>query len=176
MTSGSLPPSIRSSEGESLIHPMKPSDHELRRPRRSTSASARSGGTLVRSTQSQQVFAAIPKFEVNPAGSLALGQRLQQMGMSLAFDRGKVDFTAIANPPDPDQRLYIGEVFHKAFVRVDEKGTEAAAATAVVMPEGSGAPRKMIEFKADHPFLFFIRDSASGLILFMGRVADPSQP
>jgi serine protease inhibitor len=80
----------------------------------------------------------------------------------------------MADPPDPRQRLSIGAVFHKAFVRVDEKGTEAAAATAVSMVAGSAMPPKAAEFIADHPFLFFIRDEASGLVLFQGRVADPS--
>jgi len=59
-------------------------------------------------------------------------------------------------------------------VRVDEKGTEAAAATAVMMARAGAAPGRVVEFKADHPFLFFIRDDASGLVLFMGWVADPA--
>ena len=89
----------------------------------------------------------------------------------------EADFTGIANPPDPADRLVISRVFHKAFVKVDEKGTEAAAATAVsMMRAGSAAPRETpIVFNADHPFLFFIRDNATGLVVFMGRVADPSQ-
>jgi serpin B len=93
-----------------------------------------------------------------------------------AFDRRKADFTGIANPPDPADRLVISRVFHKAFVKVDEKGTEAAAATAVsMMRAGSAAPREEpIVFKADHPFLFLIRDIESGLVIFLGRVADPS--
>ncbi len=124
----------------------------------------------------ERVWASIPKFEVAPAQSLALAADLRAMGMQAAFDRQKADFTGIANPPRPDDRLFIGNVFHKAFVKVDEKGTEAAAATAVVMPRaGSAAPAKPLEFKADHPFLFFIRDNASGLVLFMGRVADPAK-
>jgi serine protease inhibitor len=59
-------------------------------------------------------------------------------------------------------------------VRVDEKGTEAAAATSVGMLAGAAPPPKAAQFIADHPFLFFIRDEASGLVLFQGRVADPS--
>ena len=129
---------------------------------------------LVGAMKSERVWAAIPKFEVAPAKSLALAEELKSMGMPIAFDGKKADFTGIANPPRPDDRLLIGNVFHKAFVKVDEKGTEAAAATAVVMPRaGSAAPSQPLEFKADHPFLFFIRDNASGLVLFMGRVADP---
>lgn len=128
---------------------------------------------LLASMQSQQVLVAIPKFEVKPP-SLALKEHLQAMGMGIAFQEGKADFTGMADPPDPRDRLFIGKAFHKAFVRVDEKGTEAAAATAVIMESGAGAGPKFVEFTADHPFLFFIRDNASGLILFMGRVADPS--
>jgi serpin B len=130
---------------------------------------------LTKEMKSERVGAQIPKFEIAPAASLQLGEDLREMGMKDAFDRKKADFTGIANPPSPDDKLYIGKVFHKAFVKVDEKGTEAAAATAVLMPKaGSAAPAEPIPFKADHPFLFFIRDNASGLVLFMGRVADPA--
>ena len=72
--------------------------------------------------------------------------------------------------------LYIGEVIHQAYVAVDEKGTEAAAATAVVMAPGGPPPAPPQTFRADHPFLFVIRDRRRGNILFMGRIADPSQP
>ncbi len=130
---------------------------------------------LLASTQNQQVLVTIPKFEIEPA-SLALEEHLQAMGMGLAFQEGKADLTGMADPPDPLERLFIGAALHKAFIRVNEKGTEAAAATAVIMEEGTGAAPKLVEFTADHPFLLFIRDTASGLILFMGRVADPSAP
>lgn len=130
-------------------------------------------GGLVQSLAPQRVSVSLPKFEINPAAALSLGDLLKAMGMAVAFDRQKADFTGIANPPDPADRLFIGGVFHKAFVKVDEKGTEAAAATAVVMLRAQGMPMRATEFKADHPFLFFLRDDASGLILFMGRVAEP---
>lgn len=130
---------------------------------------------LVKSMKGERVLASIPKFEIAPQTSLSLGDHLVEMGMKTAFDRGKADFTLIANPPSPADRLFIGKVFHKGFVKVDEKGTEAAAATAVLMPKAGSAPMQPIEFKADHPFLFFIRDNKSGLVLFMGRVADPSK-
>jgi serpin B len=130
---------------------------------------------VVRSLRPTQVAVALPKFVVDPPASLALGDVLRDMGMPLAFDPRGADFTGIASPPDPGQGLVIGGVFHKAFVKVDEKGTEAAAATAVSMMTRALAPRTPpAEFKADHPFLFFIRDDGSGLILFMGRVSDPS--
>ncbi|WP_394840203.1 serpin family protein [Pendulispora rubella] len=131
---------------------------------------------LVSALQPQTVNVTLPRFEINPTASLALGERLQEMGMPLAFDRRKADFTGIANPPSPQDRLYISDVFHKAFVKVDEKGTEAAAATAVVMMRATAMPmpEKVAQFHADHPFLFFIRDNATGMILFNGRVSDPS--
>ena len=131
--------------------------------------------TWVRAMQHEQVIVALPRFEINPARSLALADTLKALGMPLAFDPDKADFTAIANPPKPADRLYISQVFHKAFVKLDEKGTEAAAATAVVMARaGSAAPSKPpSEFRADHPFLFVLRHVKSGAILFMGRVSDP---
>ena len=121
---------------------------------------------LVKSLESTQVMVALPKFELGPP-TLALGDALRRMGMPLAFDPERADFTRIAK--DPRDRLFIAEAYHKAFVKVDEKGTEAAAASAGNMWDSAPA-----EFKADHPFLFLIRDEASGLVLFLGRVADPS--
>ena len=125
-----------------------------------------------RAVKDQEVAVSLPRFELNPSSSLPLSAYLAALGMPLPFDRAKADFTAMANPSNPSERLYIDEAFHKAFVKVDEKGTEAAAATGVVM-NARGMPPKPFEFKADHPFLFFVLDKASGLILFMGRVADP---
>jgi serine protease inhibitor len=129
---------------------------------------------IVKSLAPTRVHVSLPKFEVDPPGSLALGEVLAGLGMPDAFSPAQADFTAIANPPDPRDRLFLSEVFHKAFVKVDEKGTEAAAATAAVMARAAAAMAPPAEFKADHPFLFFIRDNATGMILFMGRVADPS--
>jgi serpin B len=124
-----------------------------------------------------RVAVALPKFEVNPSESLALADTLKSLGLAVAFDRDRADFTGIANPPDPDDRLVLDDVFHKAFVRVDEAGTEAAAATATSMVRAASAPAPPeAEFQADHPFLFVLRDTATGLVLFMGRVADPVVP
>ncbi len=118
---------------------------------------------------------ALPKFEVNPSVGMPLREELTALGMGVAFDRRRADFTGIANPKNPEDRLAIGDVFHKAFVKVDEKGTEAAAATAVVIARAGGAMAQAQSFKADHPFLFLIRHQASGAILFLGRVSDPSE-
>jgi serpin B len=88
------------------------------------------------------------------------------MGMPDAFSGG-ADFSGMAKG-----QLFISEVVHKAFVKVNEEGTEAAAATAVIM--GRGAPPPVPTFRADHPFLFLIRENTTGSILFVGRVVDPT--
>lgn len=130
---------------------------------------------LIKTLSDKKVDVTLPKFEVNPSESLPLADTFKSLGMKLPFEK-TADFTLMANPPNPDDRLYIQSVFHKAFVKVDEKGTEAAAATSVSMARVTSAqmPEKAETFKADHPFLFIIRDRQSGLILFMGRVVDPS--
>lgn len=118
----------------------------------------------------EELDVAIPRFEIDPAGSTALQGPLAALGMPAAFGPG-ADFRGIA----ADGGIFISDVFHKAFVEIDEHGTEAAAATGVVINVSSRrvtppAPR----FNADHPFLYFIVDKTSRLVLFMGRVADPS--
>ncbi|HEX7602374.1 MAG TPA: serpin family protein, partial [Polyangiaceae bacterium] len=82
-----------------------------------------------------------------------------------AFNRDVADFSGMADK----EPLYVSDVVHQAFVSVDEKGTEAAAATAVVMA-GTGAPSKQVTLTLDKPFLFFVRDNATGAVLFLGRV------
>lgn len=125
--------------------------------------------------KTERVDVTLPKFEINPAESLTIGEVLQGMGMKAAFSR-KADFTKIANPAEKDDQLMISQVFHKAFVKLDEKGTEAAAASAVEMTAKGAAPppAKAVEFKADHPFLFMLRDNTSELVVFMGRVSNPA--
>ncbi len=126
----------------------------------------------------QEVIVSLPRFKVDPPGSLSLSRALQDLGMTDAFDDKTADFDGMAKPKRPEDRLKISEVFHKAFVKVDEKGVEAAAATAATGLMATAAPppnpKPPFVFKADHPFLFFIIDKPSGLILFMGRVTDPS--
>jgi serpin B len=120
---------------------------------------------------SQRVLVSLPRFEVAPP-AFELSSQLAALGMPIVFDTAKADFTGIGNPADPSEKIHIDRVFHKAFVKVDEKGTEAAAATAV-LAAGAGMPPKSVPFEADHPFLFLIVDQTSGLVLFMGRVNDP---
>ena len=129
----------------------------------------------VTALHSETVNVVLPRFEVNPESSVELGEALAELGMKRAFDPQQADFTGMANPTNPNERLHISKVFHKAFVKVNEKGTEAAAATAVVMMGRTAMkrPQEPKDFRADHPFLFFLRDKASGMILFMGRVSEP---
>lgn len=121
-----------------------------------------------------EVELALPRFVIDPATSLALGEALASLGMRRAFDPNAADFTAIADPPEPSQRIFFSEVFHKGFVAVDEVGTEAAAATAIVMTEGAAAEPERVTIAVERPFLFFIRHLRTGLVLFQGRVTDPS--
>ncbi len=110
-----------------------------------------------------------PKFKFTKSFSLV--DHLKQMGMSDLFRDDKADLSGIAKDP-----LVVSEVVHKAFLDVNEHGTEAAAATAVMMMLAGcmpGKPEVPKEFKADHPFLFFICDSSSGAVIFMGRVMKP---
>ena len=89
------------------------------------------------------------------------------MGMPDAFS-GNADFSGMTG----DRDLFISDVIHKAFVSVDEAGTEAAAATAVVM-QLKGAPMAPVEVTVDRPFVFLIRDIETGAILFIGRIVNP---
>jgi len=106
----------------------------------------------------------LPKFQLENEYELA--DRLKTMGMPLAFDGAHADFTGMADFPSGNN-LYISQVIHKAFVDVYEEGTEAAAATAVIMHVGSATSKPF--FVADHPFLFLIKDNKTGVILFIGR-------
>ena len=97
--------------------------------------------------------------------------------MKTAFDipRGSANFNKIA-PRKPNDYLYISNIFHKTFIAVDEKGTEAAAATAVVMMRATAIARPKpppIEVKVDRPFVYAIQHVSSGACLFLGRVTDP---
>lgn len=123
----------------------------------------------------ERVAVSLPKFRVEP-GSISMTDHLRALGMPLAFDPQRADFDGMAPRDASQDALYVSDVFHKAFVEVDEDGTQAAAASAVVMTMRSASmfARHSVVFNADHPFLFLIRDTRSGAILFMGRLVDPS--
>ena len=114
----------------------------------------------------QKVALTMPKFEFD--SSFGLVDTLAGMGMPIAFSTA-ADFSGMTG----NRELFIGDVVHKAFVSVDEAGTEAAAATAVIM-ELTAAPQPPLEVTVDRPFIFFIRDIETGTVLFAGRVMDPS--
>ena len=118
----------------------------------------------------QRVAVKLPRFKIEPGDPLRLRDVLSSLGMASAFG-GAADFTGMA---PASEAIRISEAVHKAFIAVDEHGTEAAAATAVMAKSGGMPPAgEPIEFTADHPFLFFIRDTKTGAILFMGRLDDP---
>jgi serpin B len=122
----------------------------------------------------QKVALHLPRFEVRQKGSI-LGI-VKALGLDRAADPGTADFRGIADPPDPADRLFVDNVAHGAYLKVDEAGTEAAAATALVMALGAAPPPpdEPIPFVVDHPFLFVLRHAATGAILFLGRVEDPT--
>lgn len=130
------------------------------------SANALAGWTAT--LRKEEIEVHLPKFkiELQLAGLTGV---LAALGMTDAFNPALADFSGISAEP-----LFISDVIHKAFVQVDEKGTEAAAATGVMM-RTTALPMPPKVFRADHPFLFLIRDNASGAVLFMGRVANPSK-
>lgn len=119
--------------------------------------------TQLDAAQPSDVIVELPKVEVE--ASYTLNEPLKAMGMAVAFDPKRANFRGIAE----GERLFISQVVHKTFLRIDEKGTEAAAATGVEIQAERSSP----EFRADHPFLVLIREKQTGAVLFMGRIADP---
>ena len=114
---------------------------------------------------SDEVKILLPKFTFEARAEL--NEPLQDMGIVDAFDSGMADFSGIS----ASDGLSISEVIHQAYIGVNEKGTEAAAATGIVMVDS--LPYYKYEFTADHPFMFFIEDKRTGCILFMGKVENP---
>jgi serpin B len=112
----------------------------------------------------ERVDVFIPKFTFKTKYSMK--EYLKEMGMQLAFTPGAADFSGI----DGTKNLFIDMIIHQAYVEVNEEGTEAAAATGVVIPV-SMVP----QFRADHPFIFLIQERETGNILFLGRVVNPNE-
>ena len=127
---------------------------------------------------SREVKLYLPRFKIT-WGAVNLGGHLSALGMPLAFT-GSADFSGINGlKPPVEEALFLSAVFHKAFVEVNEEGTEAAAASAIKARVLSAQylpsiPPPVPIFRADHPFLFAIRDRRSGVILFLGRLVDPT--
>lgn len=126
--------------------------------------------------ETREIDLHLPKFKIEPP-TIALAKQLEALGMKTAFDqpRGSANFDKMA-PRTPRDYLYISQVFHKTFIAVDEKGTEAAAATAVAMMAGTALrspPPPPIEVKVDRPFVYAIQHVPSSVCLFLGRVTAP---
>jgi serpin B len=133
------------------------------------SLSADTLSVLQQSATSRRVMVYFPKFTLKTKYSLP--DMLGAMGMPTAFT-GNADFSGM----DGTKNLLISDVIHQAFVDVNEEGTEAAAATAVVMKLAAAPanPEPVPVFRADHPFIFLIQDDETGAILFIGRVVNPA--
>ncbi len=108
----------------------------------------------------------MPKFEFETEYNLV--DSLENLGIHDAFDENNADFQGMT-----DEQVYLDQAIHKAFVNVNEEGTEAAAITALVVRAQSGPPEPRHEFVADHPFVFIIQENNTGEILFIGRLANP---
>lgn len=115
----------------------------------------------------EKVAVSLPKFKLEQ--TIPLTEPLRSLGMTDMFAPGRADFSGI----DGSRQLYVSEVVQKAFIEVNEEGSEAAAATGAVMMMRS-MPMPPEDFRADRPFLFFLRDALTGMVVFQGRVADPA--
>jgi serpin B len=123
----------------------------------------------------RDVILHMPKFKLQPP-TVSLARELESLGMKSAFDlpKGSANFDRLA-PRKPNDYLFISDVFHKTYLAVDEKGTEAAAATAVAMMTSAARmePAKPVEVIVDRPFLFAVQHVPTGTCLFLGQVTDP---
>ncbi len=130
------------------------------------SLNAQQIATLTKSLQKARVTLTMPRFEFD--SDFSLKQTLAGMGMPVAFTEN-ADFSGMTGK----RELMISDVIHKAFVSLDEAGTEAAAATAVTVGVTSIPVEPPVQVTIDHPFIFLIRDISTGTILFVGRVLNP---
>lgn len=123
-----------------------------------------------RALTEKKVRVLLPKFSLS--STLRLDETLKALGVEDALDPGKADFSAMT---DGNDRLFISAAIHKAWMEVNEQGTEAAAATGIVAGVTSARPEPVPLFRADHPFMVIIEEKSTGSILFMARVSDPGQ-
>ena len=125
---------------------------------------------LMKDMRQEEVDVYLPRFKFETKYLMGGEQGLLgRMGMPTAFSEMRADFSGMTGKPD----LYITEVVHQAFVEVNEEGTEAAAATGIIMGVKAVLIKKV--FRADHPFIFFILEKRTGTILFFGRVMEPTR-
>jgi serpin B len=122
---------------------------------------------IISGLQLTEVALTMPRFEFK--SQFSLKDTLTGMGMPDAFSPYNADFSGMTG----NRELFISDVVHKAFVAVDEAGTEAAAATAVIVGTTSAPGEPTVEVTLDRPFIFLIRDIETGAILFVGRVLNP---
>jgi serpin B len=129
----------------------------------------------LRGGQAQKPVAlALPRFKIDFKAELSAP--LQQAGIHKAFDAKAADFSGMTGRRPEEGGVHIGQIMHRAVIEAAEESTEAAAATAVAVEAASAAPHPVpppLQFRADHPFLFYLVDDTTGAILFQGRVADP---
>lgn len=126
--------------------------------------------SITASMTSGNVELKLPKFTIEGKG-FSLKESLKALGVKTAFIDGEADFSGIVSPSV--EALHIDDVVHKAFVAVDEKGTEAAAASAVVIAAPPSVPAETAVITVDRPFLFGVRDRGTGAFVFLGRVVQP---
>lgn len=124
---------------------------------------------MLEETSQPEIDLALPKFGIKSKFSLV--ETMRKLGMERAFDGGSADFSGMVEDDDSD--LYVDDIIHQSFVEVDEEGTEAAAATAVVVEDTAVADR--VKMTVDRPFLFYVRDQPTETPLFVGRVVDGEQ-
>ncbi len=125
-------------------------------------------GSALKALQPERVALTLPKFTYE--SSFKLAKTLSDMGMPNAVSPGKADFSGM----DGSRELFVSDVIHKAIVVVDERGTEAAAATAAVVGVTSAPAAQPVKLIVDRPFVFLIRDVKTGALLFVGRVLNPA--
>ena len=119
----------------------------------------------------REVQVYLPRFKIEMPAPVALKGPLAKMGMKIAFDRARADFSGMLEGP-PTGPLYVSNVFHRALVEVNEEGTVAAAGSGVVMSRKMAPPEVPI-VRADHPFMFLLRDRDSGALVIVGRLVQP---
>ena len=114
----------------------------------------------------------LPKIDTSEGAAVSLSDALRVLGIEDVLDRTRADLRTIADPVDADDRLCVAEAYHQASLRLDEEGTEAAAATAIVFGPFGGPTEPPLDFDIDRPFYLFVRDTSSGATLFFGKIRE----